>query len=314
MISAFPKEAKVITKSKKYKLKSGEIVDLISEHDDKIVIMFNGTCFERPAGIIGTLLFPVSDGEAAKADSAAQKFSTDLHSGKAGDRPQPNTIKAGDTVCLKFIEMSRKSVFTISEDNSDVTVSELLCSDEGVISNDSPLAKELLGEKSGSVITFYYKDKIFVVKVLSFFKKTTGVYQQMREQKEAQKALDEQRKKNEKLAKSSKRRVRSIKTGNTVCVEFLDTNEKKAFKIVEAWLLVTPDAAVKPYRPTTYDSKTMTDADPDNDTISETSPLARALIGRTRGEIVKYNVADKTISVRIIAFFEDDTWLKNQKN
>lgn len=107
--------------------------------------------------------------------------------------------------------------------------------------------------------------------------------------------------------------MRSVKTGNTVCIEFLDTNEKQAFKIVEAWVKTSPDNAMKPYRPTSYDSKTETQANPDEDTISETSPLAKALLGKCRGDSVKYKVGSQVIEVRIIAFFDDDNWLNSQK-
>lgn len=303
-----------MTASKKFRLKStGEIVDLISERDGKVVLMFNGTRIERPSDIIGTLIVPVSEEEDVETASKKRKCPISPSGGKKNEKSHHKCISPGDTVCLKFIELDRKTVYTISEDNSDVTVKEIICTDEGVIPNDSLLAKALIGEKSGNIVTFRHKERVFVVQVLSFFRKTAGIYQQLREKKDAQKLLDEQRKKDEKAVKIQKK-ARSIKTGNTVCVEFLDTNEKKAFKIVDAWLLVAPDEVVKPYRPTSYDSKTITEADPDDDTISETSPLAMALLGHTRGETVKYKVADKTIEVRIIAFFDDDTWLKNHKH
>ena len=162
----------------------------------------------------------------------------------------------------------------------------------------------------------YEDDKEITIQVLSFFLKKTGIYQKMKEQKSTAKTTVQQKKD----AKPSEEprvevvRARTIKTGDTVCVEFLDTKEKKAFKIVPAIVEVRGEFAAKPYRPTSYDSKTITDANPDEDTISETSPLGISLIGKKRGDITSYKVGSTKTEVRIIAFFDNDIWLKNRKN
>jgi len=178
-----------------------------------------------------------------------------------------------------------------------------------VVSRGFSLARAVLGKKANETVAFTYNDNVVSILILSFFRKTSGIYQRMREQKESKNTNSEQPRQQEKVqSQSYSGRVRAIRTGCTVCVEFLDTKEKQAFKIVEAWTMAEDSA--KPFRPASYDSKTVTQANPDEATISENSPLAKALFGKHRGDIVKYKVGDQTNEVRVIAFFDNDQWLK----
>ena len=224
-------------------------------------------------------------------------------------------IRSGDTVCVKFIENGQKAVYTLTQDEKAVTVRGEYPV-EGVVSEKSPIGRALIGMGTNDIVTFFDNDDVIVIQVLSFFLKKTGFYQKMKEQKVAEKTVEQMKKKQKQAEKTKAAAVvaRTIKTGDTVCVEFLDTKEKKAFKILPARVEVKGEFAAKPYRPTSYDSKTITDANPDEDTISETSPLAKSLIGKKRGDITSYKVGASKTEVRVIAFFDNDKWLENRKN
>lgn len=299
-----------------YKLANGDPVEVVSSYNDRIVVLYNGLRLDRPADLIGRVLFPVRE----TLDDRLSETDKDLLTASFIDSRSPDhmrrkVIHEGDTVCIKFVETGRKAVYTLTSDERAVTIHDDY-PDEGVLSEHSPLGIALLGMGTNDIVTFYDYDRVVVIQILSFFLKKEGIYQRMKEQKEAQKMMDQQnkRRKAEEKAQHSASKIRTIRTGDTVCVEFLDTKEKKAFKIVEAWVEVHGEYAAKPYRPTSYDSKTITDANPDEDTISETSPLARAVIGKKRGDITYYYVGSSRTEVRIIAFFDNDTWLKRQKN
>ncbi len=235
---------------KKYKLKNGEPVDVLTVNENTIKVFYNGVCFERPASLLGKTIFCVDDNE-QEITPKKKKIVSDITKTDTALRNTAKTrrkvIEAGDTVCVKIFELNKKAVYTISLDNTYVTADSLLVN-EGIISNESPLAQLLLGERANSIITATENGETYVIQVLSFFKKTIGIYQKLKEQVEAQKLLNEQRKEEERLALIARKKMRSVKTGNTVCIEFLDTNEKQAFKIVEAWVKTSPDNAMKPYR------------------------------------------------------------------
>lgn len=301
-------------RGKHYKLANGELVEVVSKYSDRIVVLYNGMRMDRPADLIGRVLFPV-DEEIREdlSDSEKEEMIHSFRESKSPDHMRRKVIHPGDTVCLKFIENGRKAVYTLTDDPARVTVHDSY-PDEGVVSEQSPIGLALVGMGTNDIVTFFDHEHVIVIQVLSFFLKKEGIYQRMKEQKDAQKMLEQQKKKRkieEKQRSSS--RIRTIHTGDTVCVEFLDTKEKKAFKIVEAWIETHGEHATKPYRPTSYDSRTITQANPDEDTISETSPLARAVIGKKRGDISTFTVGNKKTQVRIIAFFTDDAWLMKQK-
>ncbi|MCR5484465.1 MAG: GreA/GreB family elongation factor [Clostridiales bacterium] len=305
----------ISTGLEQYVLKNGEPVEVVGRYNDMIVFLYHGHRFVRPISVIGTEIFPKSDFEnTAKSKPSETSRAAGAASSKETKQPQKHSrtskriISAGDTVCFKFVETGRKAVYTISETKEGTTSPDGL-PDECTVYKDSPIAVALIGKKPNEIVTFTYNGNVIVIQIMSFFKKTTGIYQLMKEQRESQKAIEKQKKQEEKIA-----RKRGIKVGNTVCVEFLDTNEKKAFKIVEAWAMVSPDATTKPYRPTSYENRIETEANPDENSISEASPLAKVLIGKGRGDVVRYRVGENTTEVRIIAFFDSDAWLKNQKN
>ena len=298
-----------------YKLANGEPVEVVSAYSDRIIVLYNGTRLDRPADIIGRVLFPIDDSldNLSEADRAAM-LSSFTHS-KSPDHMRRKVIHEGDTVCFKFIETGRKAVYTLTDREDLITIQDGQYPDEGIISETSPFGLAVMGMGTNDIVTFYHNDAVIVIQILSFFLKKEGIYQRMKEQKDAQKMLDQQKKRRKAQEKQMRTmpRARTIQTGCTVCVEFLDTNEKKAFKIVEARVEVRGEHAAKPYRPTSYDSKTITTANPDEDTISETSPLARAVIGKKRGDIASYTVGSHKTQVRVIAFFESDIWLQRQK-
>ena len=298
-----------------YKLANGEPVEVVSMYNDRIVVLYNGTRLDRPADIIGRVLFPMEDPIERISDTERNELLTSFTHSKSPDHMRRKVIHAGDTVCFKFIETGRKAVYTLTDREDLITVHDGEYPDEGIISEKSSFGLAVLGMGTNDIVTFYHNDAVVVIQVLSFFLKKEGIYQRMKEQKDAQKMLEQQKKKRKAKEKQIKAmpRARTIQTGCTVCVEFLDTNEKKAFKIVEARVEVRGEHAAKPYRPTSYDSKTITDANPDEDTISETSPLARAVIGKKRGDIASYTVGSHKTQVRVIAFFESDLWLQKQK-
>ena len=305
----------VLPKGKLYKLANGEPVEVVSKYSDRIVVLYNGVRMDRPADLIGRVLFP-ADEEIREdiSDSEKEQMIHSFRDSKSPDHMRRKVIHSGDTVCIKFIENGRKAVYTLSDDPTKVTVKDHY-PDEGVVSESSPIGIALIGMGTNDIVTFFDRDHVIVIQVLSFFLKKEGIYQRMKEQKNAEKILEQQKKKRkqeEKIQRTGSK-VRTIRTGDTVCIEFMDTKEKKAFKIVEAWIETHGEHAAKPYRPTSYDSKTITQANPDEDTISETSPLARALIGKKRGDISSFTVGNKKTQVRVIAFFNNDAWLMKQK-
>ena len=295
-------------------LANGEKVQIVFKYNDRIVVLYKGMRLDRPADIIGRLIFPASEASlhiSADSDSLVEEFVNK----KDPDHMRRKVIRSGDTVCIKFVETNQKAVYTLTNDEKLVTIRGEYPV-EGVISEESPMGRALIGMGTNDIVTFYDNDNVIVIQVLSFFLKKTGLYQKLKEQKNAEKTVEQQKKK-QKLAEKARAeavRTRTIKTGDTVCVEFLDTKEKKAFKIVPAIVEVRGEFAAKPYRPTSYDSKTITDANPDEDTISETSPLARSVLGKKRGDITSYKVGTTKTDVRIIAFFDNDKWLNNRKN
>ncbi|MGN0634923.1 MAG: GreA/GreB family elongation factor [Acutalibacteraceae bacterium] len=299
-----------------YKLANGDPIEVISSYSDRIVVLYNGIRLDRPADLIGRVLFPAQESiDETLSESERDALMASFTQSRSPDHMRRKVIHEGDTVCIKFVETGRKAVYTLTNDESAVTIRDDY-PDEGVLSERSPLGIALLGMGTNDIVTFYDYDRVIVIQILSFFLKKEGIYQRMKEQKEAQKMLEQQKKKRkaEEKVQRSTSKIRTIRTGDTVCVEFLDTKEKKAFKIVQAWVEVHGEHAAKPYRPTSYDSKTITDANPDEDTISETSPLARAVIGKKRGDVTSYCVGASRTEVRIIAFFDNDSWLKKQKN
>lgn len=305
-----------MAKGKMYKLANGDPVEVVSSYNDRIVVLYNGIRLDRPADLIGRVLFPAQESiEENLSESEKNTLMASFTQSRSPDHMRRKVIHEGDTVCIKFVETGRKAVYTLTHDESAVTIRDDY-PDEGVLSERSALGIALLGMGTNDIVTFYDYDRVVVIQILSFFLKKEGIYQRMKEQKEAQKMLEQQKKKRrtEEKVQHSTSKVRTIRTGDTVCVEFLDTKEKKAFKIVKAWVEVHGEYAAKPYRPTSYDSKTITDANPDEDTISETSPLARAVIGKKRGDVTSYSVGSSRTEVRIIAFFDNDTWLNKQKN
>ena len=299
-----------------YKLANGELVEVVSKYNDRIIVLYNGARLDRPADIIGRVIFPV-DAQIDDSISESEKRSmlNTFKNSKTPGHMRRKVIHAGDTVCIKFIESGRKAVYTLTDDPAKVNVRDTY-PDEGVIDEHSALGIAILGMGTNDIVTFYDHDHVIVIQILSFFLKKEGMYQRMKEQKDAEKMLEHQKKKRkaEEKVQHSVSRVRTIRTGDTVCVEFLDTHEKKAFKIVQAWIELHGGSAAKPYRPQSYDSKTITDANPDEDTISETSPLARAVIGKKRGDVGTYTVNGNKTQVRIIAFFDNDAWLQKQKD
>lgn len=305
-----------MAKGKMFKLANGDPIEVISSYNDRIVVLYNGIRLDRPADLIGRVLFPAQESvDETLSDSERDALMASFTQSRSPDHMRRKVIHKGDTVCIKFVETGRKAVYTLTDDENAVTIQDDY-PDEGVLSENSPLGIALLGMGTNDIVTFYDYDRVVVIQILSFFLKKEGIYQRMKEQKEAQKMLEQQKKKRkaEEKVQRSTSRIRTIRTGDTVCVEFLDTKEKKAFKIVQAWVEVHGEYAAKPYRPTSYDSKTITDANPDEDTISETSPLARAVIGKKRGDVTSYCVGAARTEVRIIAFFDNDSWLKKQKN
>lgn len=305
-----------MAKGKMFKLANGDPVEVISSYNDRIVVLYNGIRLDRPADLIGRVLFPAQESvDETLSESERDALMASFTQSRSPDHMRRKVIHEGDTVCIKFVETGRKAVYTLTDDENAVTIHDDY-PDEGVLSERSPLGIALLGMGTNDIVTFYDYDRVVVIQILSFFLKKEGIYQRMKEQKEAQKMLEQQKKKRkaEEKVQRSTSRIRTIRTGDTVCVEFLDTKEKKAFKIVQAWVEVHGEYAAKPYRPTSYDSKTITDANPDEDTISETSPLARAVIGKKRGDVTSYCVGTSRTEVRIIAFFDNDSWLKKQKN
>ena len=302
-------------KGKLYKLANGDPVEVVSTYNDRIVVLYNGVRLDRPADLIGRVLFPMEDELQNMSEADRESLLASFTHSKSPDHMRRKVIHAGDTVCIKFIETGRKAVYTLTDREDQITVRDGQYPDEGVISETSPFGLAVMGMGTNDIVTFYHNDAVIVIQILSFFLKKEGIYQRMKEQKDAQKMLEQQKKRRKAKEKQiqSMPRARTIQTGCTVCVEFLDTNEKKAFKIVEARVEVRGEFAAKPYRPTSYDSKTITSANPDEDTISETSPLARAVIGKKRGDIASYTVGSHKTQVRIIAFFETDTWLQKQK-
>ncbi|MBQ7541141.1 MAG: GreA/GreB family elongation factor [Clostridia bacterium] len=303
-------------KGKMYKLANGEPVEVVSKYNDRIVVLYNGARLDRPADIIGRVIFPAEDAvDVSLSETEKHAQVNSFKNSKSPDHMRRKVIHPGDTVCIKFIETGRKAVYTLTSDEKNATVVDVY-PDEGIVSEKSPLGIALLGMGTNDIVTFYDADRVIVIQILSFFLKKEGMYQRMKEQKDAQKMLEHQKKKRkteEKVQKTASK-IRTIRTGDTVCIEFLDTKEKKAFKIVQAWVEVHGGFAAKPYRPMSYDSKTITDANPDEDTISETSPLARAVIGKKRGDIAAFTVGSHKTQVRIIAFFNNDAWLQKQKN
>lgn len=305
-----------MAKGKMFKLANGDPIEVISSYNDRIVVLYNGIRLDRPADLIGRVLFPAQESvDETLSESERDALMASFTQSRSPDHMRRKVIHEGDTVCIKFVETGRKAVYTLTDDENAVTIQDDY-PDEGVLSERSPLGIALLGMGTNDIVTFYDYDRVVVIQILSFFLKKEGIYQRMKEQKEAQKMLEQQKKKRKAAEKvqQSTSRIRTIRTGDTVCVEFLDTKEKKAFKIVQAWVEVHGEYAAKPYRPTSYDSKTITDANPDEDTISETSPLARAVIGKKRGDVTSYCVGAARTEVRIIAFFDNDSWLKKQKN
>lgn len=305
-----------MAKGKMFKLANGDPVEVISSYNDRIVVLYNGIRLDRPADLIGRVLFPAQESvDETLSESERDALMASFTQSRSPDHMRRKVIHEGDTVCIKFVETGRKAVYTLTDDKNAVTIHDDY-PDEGVLSERSPLGIALLGMGTNDIVTFYDYDRVVVIQILSFFLKKEGIYQRMKEQKEAQKMLEQQKKKRkaEEKVQRSTSRIRTIRTGDTVCVEFLDTKEKKAFKIVQAWVEMHGEYAAKPYRPTSYDSKTITDANPDEDTISETSPLARAVIGKKRGDVTSYCVGAARTEVRIIAFFDNDSWLKKQKN
>lgn len=305
-----------MAKGKMFKLANGDPVEVISSYNDRIVVLYNGIRLDRPADLIGRVLFPAQESvDETLSDSERDALMASFTQSRSPDHMRRKVIHKGDTVCIKFVETGRKAVYTLTDDENAVTIHDDY-PDEGVLSEHSPLGIALLGMGTNDIVTFYDYDRVVVIQILSFFLKKEGIYQRMKEQKEAQKMLEQQKKKRkaEEKVQRSTSRIRTIRTGDTVCVEFLDTKEKKAFKIVQAWVEMHGEYAAKPYRPTSYDSKTITDANPDEYTISETSPLARAVIGKKRGDVTSYCVGAARTEVRIIAFFDNDSWLKKQKN
>ena len=305
-----------MAKGKMFKLANGDPIEVISSYNDRIVVLYNGIRLDRPADLIGRVLFPAQESvDETLSESERDALMASFTQSRSPDHMRRKVIHEGDTVCIKFVETGRKAVYTLTDDENAVTIQDDY-PDEGVLSEHSPLGIALLGMGTNDIVTFIDYDRVVVIQILSFFLKKEGIYQRMKEQKEAQKMLEQQKKKRkaEEKVQRSTSRIRTIRTGDTVCVEFLDTKEKKAFKIVQAWVEVHGEYAAKPYRPTSYDSKTITDANPDEDTISETSPLARAVIGKKRGDVTSYCVGASRTEVRIIAFFDNDSWLKKQKN
>ena len=299
--------------ARNYVLANGEPVEIVFKYNDRIVVLYKGMRLDRPADIIGRLLFPASEKETVKEDSA---LVDEFVNQREPDHMRRKVIRSGDTVCIKFIAANKKAVYTLSNDGKAVTVRGGEYPVEGILSEASPLGRALIGMGTNDIVTFYDSDEVIVIQVLSFFLKKTGLYQKMKEQKTAEKAIEQQKAKQKAAEKKLEKvqRVRTIKTGDTVCVEFLDTKEKKAFKIVPAIVEVKGEFAAKPYRPTSYDSKTITEANPDEDTISETAPLAKSVLGKKRGDIASYKVGNAKTDVRIIAFFDNDTWLNKRKN
>ena len=306
-----------LPKGKLYKLANGEPVEVVSRYNDRIVVLYNGARLDRQADIIGRVIIPMDeeiDDSIPEAEKRAMLNS--FKNSKSPDHMRRKVIHAGDTVCIKFIESGRKAVYTLSDDPKKINIHDNY-PDEGVIDEQSPLGLAVIGMGTNDIVTFYDREHVIVIQILSFFLKKEGMYQRMKEQKDAEKMLEHQKKKRkaeEKVQQRTVSRVRTIRTGDTVCVEFLDTKEKKAFKIVQAWIEVHGGSAAKPYRPMSYDSKTITDANPDEDTISETSPLARAVIGKKRGDIGSFTINGHKTQVRVIAFFDNDAWLQRQKN
>ncbi len=296
-----------------YVLSNGDPVEIVFRYNDRIVVLYKGMRLDRPADIIGRLLFPVSQkGTLPENKALVDEFVNQ----KEPDHMRRKVIRSGDTVCIKFVESNRKAVYTLTNDEKTVTVRGGEYPVEGYLAEASPLGRALVGMGTNDIVTFYDNDEVIVIQVLSFFLKKTGLYQKMKEQKTAEKAIERQKANQRTAEKKAEKiqRIRTIKTGDTVCVEFLDTKEKKAFKIVPAIVEVKGEFAAKPYRPTSYDSKTITEANPDEDTISETSPLAKSVLGKKRGDIASFKVGNAKTDVRIIAFFDNDAWLNKRKS
>lgn len=297
-----------------YKLANGDPVEVISSYNDRIVVLYKGVRMDRPADIIGRVLFPMDDELDSLSEEDREQLLASFTHSKSPDHMRRKVIHSGDTVCIKFVNTGRKAVYTLTDREDLVTVHDDY-PDEGVVSEKSPFGMAVMGMGTNDIVTFFQNDGVIVIQILSFFLKKEGIYQRMKEQKDAQKMIDQQKKRRKAKERQMRAepKVRTIRTGDTVCIEFLDTHEKQAFKIVEARVEVHGEFAAKPYRPTSYDSKTITDANPDEDTISEMSPLARAVIGKKRGDLATFTVGNHKTQVRIIAFFENDRWLQMQK-
>jgi len=154
-----------------YKLANGDPVEVVSTYNDCIVVLYNGTRMDRPADIIGRVLFPIDDTIKDLPDDERDALLTSFTHSKSPDHMRRKVIHAGDTVCIKFIETGRKAVYTLTDREELVTVHDGEYPDEGVVSETSPFGLAVVGMGTNDIVTFYHNDAVIVIQILSFFLK-----------------------------------------------------------------------------------------------------------------------------------------------
>ena len=100
-----------MAKGKMFKLANGDPVEVISSYNDRIVVLYNGIRLDRPADLIGRVLFPAQESvDETLSESERDALMASFTQSRSPDHMRRKVIHEGDTVCIKFVETGRKAV------------------------------------------------------------------------------------------------------------------------------------------------------------------------------------------------------------
>ena len=107
---------------------------------------------------------------------------------------------------------------------------------------------------------------------------------------------------NKPLNYSTVQKVIKVKIGSEILLQNLDTNDQCRYKIVSSYIARTAKGMSGAYYGLSYEEKKVSDAKPQEGTISDQSPIGKAVIGHIKGDefsvflpegvVVKYRLID----------------------
>lgn len=88
--------------------------------------------------------------------------------------------------------------------------------------------------------------------------------------------------------------------GNTVVIQDTSTESINVFKIIGVTAVNKPVAMNGPYYSASYATEYISEAEPENGIISILSPLGKALLGKKKNDVIKYDTPSGQKVIKVI--------------